>query len=315
MLRIFLMTLAAGAAPMLQRAEALNQQAADSQITLSATTVDEPLYAVSTRLDRIGRIVAPVLINNRGPFLFMIDTGANRTVLSDDAAQRLGLTIDVETVAVQGVNGRVVASTVSVDRLTAGDVEFDHTKLPVLSGPVLDRIDGILGMDGLADKKITADFVRDRITIVDSKGRRAPLDRIVLRGKLISGRLMMIEGRVGRVPVKAIIDTGSMHTLGNPALQRAVAAQRVHGEPGSATSVVDATDRLEAGEFSATPLITLGDATIRNTIITYGNFDIFRVWGLHQEPALLIGMDVLGTLAEIAIDYRRQELQLLTRGS
>jgi len=276
---------------------------------------DEPLYAVSTRLDRIGRIVAPVYINGQGPFLFMLDTGANRTVLSGDAVERLGLTIEDGTVAVQGVNGRGLAPTVTIERLDAGELKFANVELPVLAGPVLDRIDGILGMDGLVDKKVTADFVRDRITIVASRGRRAPLNRIVVRGTLISGQLMMIEGRVGRVPVKAIIDTGGAHTLGNPALQRALATQRNRGDITLTTSVIDANDRLKYGEISASPTISLGDATIRNTVITYGDFDIFRVWGLEEEPALLIGMDVLGTLAEFAIDYRRHELQLLTRGS
>jgi hypothetical protein len=315
MLRTFLITTLALAVLALQPSAALEVPPIGSHIVPQGVLPDQPLYAVSTRLDRIGRIVAPVYINGQGPFLFMLDTGANRTVLSDGAVQRLGLTMEDGAIAVQGVNGRGVAPTVTIERLDAGELNFDNVELPVLAGLVLDRIDGILGMDGLVDKKVTADFVRDRITIVESRGRRAPLNRIVLRGKLISGQLMMIEGRVGRVPVKAIIDTGGMHTLGNPALQRAVAAQRKHADLMLTTSVVDATDRLAYGEISLTPTITLGEATIRNTVITYGDFDIFRVWGLQEEPALLIGMDVLGTLAEFAIDYRRRELQLLTRGS
>jgi predicted aspartyl protease len=313
MLRTVLYTTLALAVLALQPTGALETPPTGSHI--AAGLVEEPLYAVSTRLDRIGRIVAPVYINGQGPFLFMLDTGANRTVLSGEAVQRLGLAMEDGTIAVQGVNGRGFAPTVTIERLNAGELKFANVELPVLAGPVLDRIDGILGMDGLVDKKVTADFVRDRITIVESKGRRAPLNRIVVRGTLISGQLMMIEGRVGRVPVKAIIDTGGAHTLGNPALQRALATQRNRGDISLATSVVDANDRLKYGEISASPTISLGDATIRNTVITYGDFDIFRVWGLEEEPALLIGMDVLGTLAEIAIDYRRRELQLLTRGS
>jgi len=313
MLRALFTTTVALATLALVPAAALERPPTGSHI--APIYVDQPLYAVSTRLDRIGRIIAPVYINGQGPFLFMLDTGANRTVLSNEAVQRLGLTVDDGAVAVQGVNGRGFAPTVTIERLIAGELKFANVELPVLAGPVLDRIDGILGMDGLADKKITADFVRDRITIVESKGRRAPIDRIVLRGTLISGQLMMIEGRVGRVPVKAVIDTGGEHTLGNPALQRALASQRNRSDLALTTSVVDATDRLKYGEVGLSPTISLGDATIRNTVITYGDFDIFRVWGLEEEPALLIGMDVLGTLAEFAIDYRRRELQLLTRGS
>jgi predicted aspartyl protease len=315
MLRTAFNTTLALATLALQPTAALEVPSTGSHIAPRVLLPDEPLYAVSTRVDRIGRIVAPVYINGQGPFLFMLDTGANRTVLSGESVRRLGLTMEDGAISVQGVNGRGIAPTVTIERLDVGELKFDNVELPVLAGPVLDRIDGILGTDGLADKKVTADFVRDRITIVESRGRRAPLNRIVVRGQLISGQLMMVEGHVGRVPVKAIIDTGGAHTLGNPALQRALATQRNRGEITLATSVVDANDHLKYAEIGVSPAISLGEATVRNTVITYGDFDIFRVWGLQEEPALLIGMDVLGTLAEVAIDYRRRELQLLTRGS
>ena len=42
----------------------------------------QPEYATPTRLDRVGRVVTPVVINGRGPFRFVLDTGANRSVLS-----------------------------------------------------------------------------------------------------------------------------------------------------------------------------------------------------------------------------------------
>jgi len=39
---------------------------------------------------------------------------------------------------------------------------------------------------------------------------------------------------------------------------------------------------------------------------------IFEHWRLTQEPALLLGMDALGLLDALIIDYRRRELQLRT---
>ncbi len=38
--------------------------------------------------------------------------------------------------------------------------------------------------------------------------------------------------------------------------------------------------------------------------------DIFKRWRLTSEPAIMIGMDALGTLDTLIIDYRRHELQL-----
>ena len=42
---------------------------------------------------------------------------------------------------------------------------------------------------------------------------------------------------------------------------------------------------------------------------------IFEHWKLTREPALLIGMDALGLLDTLIIDYRRAELQVRTRES
>ena len=55
----------------------------------------------------------------------------------------------------------------------------------------------------------------------------------------------------------------------------------------------------------------LGGAKIGNLLITFGDFHVFSVWSLLDEPALVLGMDVLGTLPEFTIDYPRQEFQPL----
>ena len=44
--------------------------------------------------------------------------------------------------------------------------------------------------------------------------------------------------------------------------------------------------------------------------ITFGDMSIFEHWGMTREPAILIGMDTLGLLDTLIIDYRRRELQL-----
>ena len=41
--------------------------------------------------DLCSRMTAPVRINGQGPFPFVVDTGANRTVISAELAARLGL--------------------------------------------------------------------------------------------------------------------------------------------------------------------------------------------------------------------------------
>jgi hypothetical protein len=38
---------------------------------------------------------------------------------------------------------------------------------------------------------------------------------------------------------------------------------------------------------------------------------VFEVWRLLSEPALLVGMDVLGQARAMAIDYRRGEMEIV----
>jgi predicted aspartyl protease len=286
-------------------------------MSLNATATDlsdKQQYAVSTRRDRIGRIIAPVMINGRGPFRFMLDTGATRTVLAESTLAKLDRIADpYACVPISGVTGSELAAAVHIDTLDAGDLHFRDLSLPVLTGPVLDGIDGILGMDGFDGLKLSADFIRDRITISRSRGERPGLRYSTIPVEFVSERLLMIDVQVGRVRVKAIIDTGGPRTIGNEALLAALIKGRQHIAQSLHTSVVDATQVSQPGMMGRVPVLRLGSATIEDLDVTFGNFAIFSNWGLENEPALLIGMDVLGTLADFTVDFRRKEVDLQPR--
>jgi hypothetical protein len=42
--------------------------------------------------------------------------------------------------------------------------------------------------------------------------------------------------------------------------------------------------------------------------IVYGDFHIFKVWAMQDKPAMILGMDVLGTVASLNIDFKNQDL-------
>jgi hypothetical protein len=43
--------------------------------------------------------------------------------------------------------------------------------------------------------------------------------------------------------------------------------------------------------------------------VTFGDLEVFRHWRLDAEPAILLGIDVLGTAAALMVDYRRHEVR------
>jgi hypothetical protein len=52
---------------------------------------------------------------------------------------------------------------------------------------------------------------------------------------------------------------------------------------------------------------------VRNPAMTFADFEIFEHWKMIDEPAMLMGMDVLGLVETLIIDYRRKELQVKVR--
>jgi len=282
---------------------------ADVAVSLPAEE-NEAQYAIATRDGHIGRIVVPVTINGQGVFHMMLDTGATHSVLTPQAVSRLGLDLTQATqLEVQGVSGRINAPVMKIDEMQAGTLKLKDLSVPVIDGAVVAGLDGILGVEGMNNKAISADFVRDRIRIADGSSLPATSLFAVIKFALVSRRLVVVDGMVGHIPVRAVIDTGGTQTLGNLALLKAI--QKQHKDRFSQDSgVIDITDSTQNGRLVLVPSVKLGPADITNAAILFSDFSVFDVWDLNKKPTLLVGMDVLGQLGELSINYRRLELQV-----
>ena len=95
---------------------------------------------VALRQDRHDRMTVPVRIGDHGPFQFMIDTGAQNTVLSIALAARLGLTPTAKATLV-GVAGREVVDTVEVEQIDLGKRSY-YGLLAPLRDPAQPRATG-----------------------------------------------------------------------------------------------------------------------------------------------------------------------------
>lgn len=73
------------------------------------------------------------------------------------------------------------------------------------------------------------------------------------------------------------------------------------------------TTEEQSGESYSTPPIEFGSVRIEGARVTYGDMRIFDHWKLTDEPVVLIGMDAIGLLDTVIIDYRRRELQIRMR--
>jgi predicted aspartyl protease len=278
---------------------------------------DEPMFAAPTRLDRVGRVLAPVMVNGKGPFRFVLDTGANYSTVSPLLVSALGLEMAPEEQArmVHGVTGSARVSTVHIDKLEAGTMVLQNAYMPVVQTSINLRAHGILGVAGLQQARVFVDFRHDSVVISRTRVRREDLSSyFVIDASRMEDGLLAVNANVRGVRAKAIIDTGAERTLGNIALRDAIRARHRHHGESRFTEVYGATDQVAEGEAELPATISIGDISVNHVEVTYGDFHIFEAWNLKDRPAMLIGMDVLGVADALVIDFRSRQI-LVKRAS
>lgn len=267
----------------------------------------EPRFVAPTRRDRIGRIWAPVLIDGKGPYRLVLDTGANQSAVTAATAQDLATPATVRASAqILGFTGAAQVPTIRVSSLEIGDLALGPANLPVLSD-VFGGAEGVLSLNGFTRERVVADFVHDRLEIARSQREHAPASYAVVPLRMVGG-LPVVRVRIGAVSAKAIIDTGAQLSVGNLALRDALA----RSAPRNAVreDIVGVTLDKQSGDRIPSPDMQLGPLTIRGMNIVYGDMYLFQHWRLTNEPALAIGMDLLGSFDMLIIDYAQHEMQL-----
>ncbi len=271
----------------------------------------EPRYVAPTTRDRIGRIWAPVLINGKGPYRLVLDTGASRSAVIQRVVDDAGLPVRSRPVRLRGVTGSAVVPAVHVETLEFGELVIENATLPVVAD-AFGGAEGVLGGEGMKDKRIHIEFLKDRISILRSHGAPAPpgFSTVPFKYRINGG--MRIEVMVGPIRTTAVIDSGAQATVGNLALREALARRRGEKDPYD-DAIIGVTEDIQQATRVRIPSIVAGDLIVRNADIMFSDLHIFDHWQLLSRPAVIIGMDVLGALDTLVIDYRRNELQLKVR--
>ncbi|MFM2372230.1 MAG: hypothetical protein RIS85_1952 [Pseudomonadota bacterium] len=268
-----------------------------------AITVPTDAELVKLAQDRYDRYTVPVHIGPTGPFRFLIDTGAERTILSHDTATRLGLSA-TGTATVVGVAGARPVSIVEVDELSIGRRTFYGLSTPLLESEYIGA-DGIVGVDSLQDQRVLIDFVSDRIAIGDAaKLGGARGFEIVVSARRKSGQLIMADARVDGIATSIVIDTGSDTSIGNLALRKAL-SRRVQTRP---TTLLSVTGQSITAELATTSLIEVGGVQLHNTPLAFADALAFHRLGLERKPAMLMGMAQLRMFSRVAIDFSTRRI-------
>jgi predicted aspartyl protease len=269
-----------------------------------------PQFAIRSSADQVGRVIAPVYVNGQGPFRFVVDTGANRTVIAPHLAARLAIEArGAPQQLVHGVTGAEAAPIVRIQEVRVGRFARRELDLPVLSNRLHAGVDGTLGADHLQDGRLVIDFEKDRIEL-SSAGLLPRQRHVIIPAQLRLGQLPLVSARIGPVPVRAVIDTGAERSLANGALRRALEAQRMRLEREGMTIMYGAVGPNTMAELIVAPSFNFGGLRVERLPILFGDTHFFRIWDLETQPAVLVGMDVLGQFDALIIDYRRREVAI-----
>ncbi|MDO6413024.1 aspartyl protease family protein [Sphingomonas sp. BIUV-7] len=262
---------------------------------------------LATATDLATRMTVDTHVNGAGPFSFTIDTGSDRSVVSDRLASHLSLPIG-RIVTIYGIAGPSSVSTVNVASIRVGQRESRDIAAPVLPERSLGS-SGFLGIDAMRDQRVLMDFKHKRITFATSAREAMEGEEgvIVVTGRSRFGQLILTDARVGGIKVHAIIDTGAENTIGNLALRKVMAKRGPIA--GEMTTIIGVTGAEMPAEASSIARIRLGGLQLVNMPITYADVRTFALFGIDDKPAILVGMDVLRGFERVAVDFKRREVR------
>jgi len=116
-----------------------------------------------------GRPCVAATLEDGNTYLFLVDTGARRCVVSSALARRLGFP-DLGKVKLLSLGVQISATLTRLSSVSLGEITFSDVTayvLPTIHGNVLERVDGLLGID----------FLQAFTVSIDTEGRNLILSR------------------------------------------------------------------------------------------------------------------------------------------
>ncbi|MBL8658090.1 MAG: aspartyl protease family protein [Altererythrobacter sp.] len=311
----------AGAAPSAASADPGPAVPVDSSVpvdrakmpTLPRAAIDEALAIGGSDIEARkvqSRMTVAVRINGAGPYRFVVDSGADTSVVGERIAQALKLPLGRRVILNSITDSQIV------DRVLVDEIELGPTRVTDLELPVLKERDlggeGMLGLDALTEQRLMLDFEKRTIAVDDA---RDPLPRedgvIVVTARLRKGQLILTEVRAGTVPIEAVVDTGSQITIGNTALRdRLLRRDPKSFKEIEISGVTGTVSKLQLARIAR---LKLGSVILHNVPVAFADVPPFEVFGIHERPSLLLGTDIMETFRRVSLDFRHRKVRFQLR--
>jgi len=253
--------------------------------------------------DRHERLTVAVTIGDMGPYNFLIDTGAQATVLSRELADSLGL-MDRRPVMLIGMASRVATHAVAINGLGIGQRRTDVAMAPLVDAQHIGGADGVLGIDVLQGRRVLLDFAGATMTVASPQESKSSNGyEIVVRARARHGQLIITDAQVENIRTVVVIDTGAQVSVGNEALARRLRARRQE-----ATELHDINGATAWGHVHIARTAKIGDVSLTSLPIMFSPSPAFHALDLENRPAIILGMRELRLFRRIAIDFETRRV-------
>jgi predicted aspartyl protease len=216
-------------------------------------------------------VFAPVSVNGDGPFLFLVDTGATTTLVSESLARRLDLKT-LGTHPIYTLAGSRTTARHLVDRLQIGDETVSRVEVLASSLEGVQAVEpavaGVLGQDVLGSRNYLLDYANRRLAFDPDGAVRAGLSGIPVPLSYADERPMLTgviwTGDRERVCLRLVLDSAATDLLllegtSHPAVRRAM--------DGSARTAAARVLSTHAGARAALMMIGLDELIVPTAVL------------------------------------------------
>jgi len=284
-------------------------------LALAGPALATVLAEQSYRVGADARIATDVFINARGPYRFLLDTAASRSMMFEHVRAQLGLGATGERpLTVYGMQNVGTAVPVVAQEVRLANESIRNLSMGVLPDDS-DPADGLLGMDALSNYLVLLDRNRLQLKLLTpGDGPSADFRKwpsVPLTGRPVTdatASLWLMRANVSGVSVTSLLDMGSGMTILNwNAAERLGFKRTSFPREGIPQKVRDALGTVEPVIFVKHVTIWLGGRVFTDQAVLVANCNVFRYFHLDQGPAAIIGSGLLKDNS-LAIDFAQQRL-------
>ncbi|MBI1729075.1 aspartyl protease family protein [Candidatus Acetothermia bacterium] len=260
-------------------------------------------------------MLVPAFVNGKGPYEFILDTGAGTSLLTSELARQLGIT-PTETKEGMGAGGKVKVSLGKVESLAIGQAKIKEIQVAITEelqkiGAVIGaKIDGNIGYNYLRNFCLTLDYAKGTLRLIHAEDERMDPElkadaQIKFRLAHPAKPLILVPTLVnGKGPYQFALDTGASTTVISPEL-----AQNLSIKSTSAAAMTGGGGKVQAA-IGRVESLAVGGAKVEDLPVMVADFLVMLSQATGSKLDGIIGYNFLKEF-RVTLDYPNERVCLM----